>query len=116
MAKGTALVGGRYSSPGATLTITVRPRDFQAPSSAPLSGQFVRVEIRDCGSGTSDEVRQHIFEPFFTTKDVGEGTRLGLSVVLEIVEDHGGTLELDTALGVGSAFSVYLRSADTATQ
>jgi two-component system NtrC family sensor kinase len=50
----------------------------------------------------------HIFEPSFTTKPPGEGTGLGLSIAYRIVEDHGGRLEVDTAVGTGSRFTVSL--------
>ncbi|MBX5484632.1 MAG: two-component sensor histidine kinase, partial [Myxococcaceae bacterium] len=54
------------------------------------------------------EVMPHLFEPLFTTKDVGEGTGLGLAVSWGIVQDHGGFIQVQSAEGKGSTFSVYL--------
>jgi signal transduction histidine kinase len=68
----------------------------------------VEVKIGDNGPGIPAEVLPRIWDPFFTTKDVGEGTGLGLSIVHELVERHGGTIEVDTRLGDGTAFTVKL--------
>lgn len=74
-------------------------------------GESVRLEVRDQGSGMTDDVRAHIFDPFFTTKGVGDGTGLGLSVVHGIVEDHQGSIAVDTAVGKGTTFTVLLPGA-----
>ena len=68
----------------------------------------VAVTVRDTGPGIPPEVQRHIFEPFFTTKPVGEGTGLGLSISYGIIERHHGTIQLDTAPGRGTAFTVWL--------
>jgi len=70
------------------------------------------VAVRDDGSGISPEHRERIFEPFFTTKDVGEGTGLGLSVAYGIVRDHDGWIDVDTAPGAGSTFTVCIPAGD----
>ncbi|MDX2009280.1 MAG: ATP-binding protein [Myxococcaceae bacterium] len=70
----------------------------------------VLVTVRDEGVGMSDDVRAHVFEPFFTTRAVGEGTGLGLSVCWGIARDHGGWLEVESAPGKGSTFSLVLPS------
>ncbi len=68
----------------------------------------VSVTIADDGPGIPAEVLPRIWDPFFTTKDVGEGTGLGLSIVHELVERHGGTIEVTTELGAGTKFTVRL--------
>jgi signal transduction histidine kinase len=71
-------------------------------------GEFVRVTVRDNGVGMSPDVQRRIFEPFFTTKDVGKGTGLGLATVHGIVQQHGGWVDVSSAVGQGTAFEVYL--------
>jgi histidine kinase len=69
---------------------------------------MVRVEIGDSGVGVPEDLVDKIFEPFFTTKPVGRGTGLGLSISYGIVQDHQGTLRLETHLGEGSTFIIQL--------
>jgi len=70
--------------------------------------EHVAVEVQDNGRGIAPEVLPRIFDPFFTTKDVGKGTGLGLSIAYKIVEQHGGTISVDSAVGVGTKFTVVL--------
>lgn len=68
----------------------------------------VAVEVRDNGCGMTEEVRKRIFDPFFTTKPVGRGTGLGLAIAYGIVREHGGSIDVESAPGKGSAFTVTL--------
>lgn len=106
-------VNSRDAMPdGGTLRIEVA-NTVVAPGLAgciipPNPGPHVRWVVRDSGTGIPPEVRERIFDPFFTTKEPGRGTGLGLASVLRIVRGHGGFLRLDSAVGRGSAFEVYL--------
>ena len=71
-------------------------------------GSYVRLSVRDTGQGIPPEVVPHIFEPFYTTKGIGEGTGMGLAIVHGIVLDHGGDLTVESEVGVGTTFRVYL--------
>jgi signal transduction histidine kinase len=73
---------------------------------APIKGAQVKISFRDEGKGIPDPVLEKLFEPFFTTKE--EGIGLGLSITKRIVEDHRGRIEVETAEGKGSTFSVIL--------
>lgn len=75
-------------------------------------GNYVQIMVSDTGQGMSEEICEHVFEPFFTTKDVGKGTGLGLSMVYGFVHRYGGDISLDTKLGEGSTFRIYLPSID----
>ena len=94
---------------GGTVDIAIR-RQFARPpeGSDCVEGNYVRIDIHDQGTGISEKHKQHLFEPFFTTKDVGQGTGLGLSVSYGIVQEHGGWIDVVSAEGEGSCFSVFL--------
>jgi signal transduction histidine kinase len=68
----------------------------------------VRIEVQDNGPGMAPEILKKIFDPFFTTKDPGTGTGLGLSVSQNIIQQHGGTLTVDSTVGVGTTFTITL--------
>jgi signal transduction histidine kinase len=71
-------------------------------------GEAAVLRVADSGPGIAPDSRDRIFEPFFTTKDSGGGTGLGLAVCRQIVDTHGGTIQVTDAPGGGAAFEVRL--------
>ncbi len=87
--------------------LTIAPDD--TPPLRDLSpGEWIRLSVTDTGTGIPPDVLPHIFEPFFTTKQVGKGTGLGLAQVYGIVGAHGGHIDVDSQVGHGTTFAVYL--------
>jgi two-component system NtrC family sensor kinase len=92
-------------------SITVRTRRSTEPRPSAQSAEPIAVaeiSIIDTGCGIPEQNLRRIFDPFFTSKDVGKGTGLGLSVSHGIIEAHGGAIEVQSKIGEGSTFSVFL--------
>jgi PAS domain S-box-containing protein len=97
--------GGRL----AIETANVQWADGASPCPFPVpGGRYVRLSVRDTGTGIDAETMRHIFEPFFTTKEKGKGTGLGLATVYGIVKQSGGYIDAKSQPGEGSTFDVYL--------
>lgn len=97
--------GGRLTI--RTRNVTERESQRFAPQAMAI-GEYVLIEIEDNGTGMSQDVREKIFEPFFTTKDVGKGTGLGLATVYGIVKQTDGYIFVESTLGKGTTFRVFL--------
>ncbi|MFL5223261.1 MAG: cell cycle histidine kinase CckA, partial [Microvirga sp.] len=94
--------------------VTIRTANVSAPEAAALNlqglptAELVMIEVSDTGTGIPPEVMDKIFEPFFTTKEVGKGTGLGLSTVFGIVKQSNGFIYVDSGVGQGTSFRVFL--------
>ncbi len=103
---GHAMPGGGTLTVSTTLT-TLDEDYCRASAFHLVPGQYVRVNVRDSGTGIAPELLPHIFEPFFTTKEIGKGTGLGLSAVYGTMKEHNGCVTVFSELGAGSTFSLY---------
>ncbi|MGZ6010497.1 MAG: cell cycle histidine kinase CckA [Caulobacteraceae bacterium] len=98
-------------APGVVRIRTARLTHAEARTlgyTAAPEGEFALIEVADTGPGIPPEIQTKIFEPFFTTKPVGEGTGLGLATVYGIVKQADGWIALDSKLGEGTAFRIFL--------
>ena len=97
--------------------ITIQTENYTIRKSQELiseelpAGHWVKITFTDTGTGIAKENLTRIFDPFFTTKDVGEGTGLGLSTVYGIIRQTGGFLDVDSEIGRGTSFIIYLPAA-----
>ncbi len=106
-------VNSRDAMPyGGVLNITAKnisiTEDYKWMDTEAQIGQYVLISVSDTGTGIPSKVLDRIFEPFFTTKEHGKGTGLGLSTSLAIVKSHGGFINVESKVGEGTIFEVYL--------
>ncbi|MCS7181969.1 MAG: ATP-binding protein [Thermoanaerobaculum sp.] len=114
LAEGPLVVDGDWHQLGQVLMNLVVNAQDAMPGGGTLTvrtlsqGAWIGVEVRDTGVGIPEEIRPMLFEPFFTTKPAWRGTGLGLAVVHGIVAAHRGRVEVESQLGQGSCFQVWL--------
>ena len=100
-------------------TLEIHLTDFDVLPESPvfesdlMPGEYVRLMVKDTGTGMGPDVKQRAFEPFFTTRELGAGTGMGLAVVYGIVTDLEGTITVESEPGIGSTFRVFLPKAKT---
>ncbi len=97
---------------GGQLTISTEvsfiDKSFCEANGYGVPGAYAQINVEDNGTGIPLEIRQQIFDPFFTTKDTGKGTGLGLAMAWGIIKQHKGYIKVESTLGHGSCFSIYL--------
>jgi signal transduction histidine kinase/DNA-binding response OmpR family regulator len=99
----------------ATSNVSLEAQNLQRqPDTAP--GSYVMLSVADTGIGMSETVKAHLFEPFFTTKEQGKGTGLGLATCYGIIKQSGGSIEVESEVGQGSTFRIYLPPTDETLQ
>jgi signal transduction histidine kinase/CheY-like chemotaxis protein len=108
------LVNARDAMPdGGKLTVSTTSVVLEArDDGVPPAGPGILLEVIDTGRGIEPELVPQIFDPFFTTKPVGKGTGLGLAAVAGTIKSHQGRIEVESDLGIGTAFRIYLPCVD----
>jgi CheY-like chemotaxis protein len=107
------VVNARDAMPGGG-ALLIQTGGASGEPGSPPGGPFALLTVRDTGQGMTPDTVSRIFEPFFTTKQTGLGTGLGLATVQRIVNQVGGTVTVDSELGTGTTFRVYLPLSDLA--
>ncbi len=107
------VVNARDAMPdGGQLSVELDLLTITAYNERPLpdmnTGSWIKLSVSDTGHGIEPDVLPHIFEPFFTTKAPGKGTGLGLAQIFGIVQQHAGLIDVQSAVGVGTTFLIYL--------
>jgi signal transduction histidine kinase len=87
--------------------LTIKTRQVPPPLSSE-DGKWLEISITDTGIGITEELKKRIFDPFFTTKKMGEGTGLGLPICEKIIKEHSGRIEVESEVGKGSRFSIFI--------
>jgi two-component system NtrC family sensor kinase len=99
-----------FTPEAGSIFITTEPDDGSQEPGCNACASRIRLSVRDTGAGVPADQIDKIFDPFFTTKPVGEGTGLGLTICHRIVEEHGGTIDVESEVGKGTAFIITLPS------
>jgi len=102
--------GGRFTFEATNSRVDT---SLTGPQGGMAPGEYIKLAMSDTGSGMDLETQRHIFEPFFTTKEAGKGTGLGLFTVYGIVTQNGGTMQVESAPGVGTTFIIHLPRVNT---
>jgi CheY-like chemotaxis protein len=101
-------------SRGGTLTVSTANVTLDEAFVKPYNlspGSYLNITVADTGAGMDEKTVERIFEPFYTTRPMGEGTGLGLASVFGIIKKHQGIITVDTRVGQGTTFSIYLPAA-----
>ena len=96
--------------------VTILDAEFVREKTYAQEGEYISIRVRDTDMAMNEDIQKRIFEPFFTTKPEGAGIGLGLAVVFGIIKQHDGFLEIDSKVGDGTTFIIYLPAASQDSQ